>query len=68
MTVITEVTNLVTHEKKTYSLMPTDAVVAAYHQEHGNFNTWTYDADRPKCVYSELHVACGGWVARRDPG
>jgi hypothetical protein len=62
---VTEVMNLKTGETRVYTLSPTDSVVAAYHQEHHNYDTWTYNQDRPRCWYEEKTVSCGDWVAKR---
>jgi hypothetical protein len=58
------VVNLATREVLTYTCSPEEAVVAAYAQEHHDFNTWDYDARYGKLVEHGQHtVLCGNWSA-----
>lgn len=60
----TVVTNLATEEEQTFSLPPDEAVVAAYEQALGNYNTWDYPKpqDHPSFVEGAQSVACGDWA------
>ena len=60
-----KVLNLGTGKHVTYSLPPEEAVVAAYEQNRGNFNTWQYAAfaDHPKARRGQYSVSCGDFAA-----
>ena len=62
---MTKVLNLNTGKHTTYSLPPKEAVVAAYEQSLGNFNTWQYKAfaDHPKARRGQYSVSCGDFAA-----
>lgn len=62
---MTTTMNLATGEEVMYSgLTPVEAVIAAYAQEKGDWNTWNY-----RRLYSHLvrtgrfSVGCGDWTA-----
>jgi len=59
--------NLHTGEERVYSdLHPENAVMTAYLQEHGNYNTWTYNDRfaemRSKIVRGKYSIAYGDWA------
>ena len=60
-----KVLNLDTGKHTTYSLPPEEAVVAAYEQSLGNFNTWQYKAfaDHPEARRGQYRVSCGNFSA-----
>lgn len=64
MTRIVTVTNLSTSEERTYTLPPERAVIAAYAQARGDWNTWTY-ADKYQHIvtHGKRTVSCGDWTA-----
>jgi hypothetical protein len=69
MSVTTVVRNLRTGEERHYSLLPRDAVIAAFAQgtEH-DFNTWTYErAYGHRVQHGDRTVACGDWAALTTP-
>lgn len=48
-----------------YSSKPAEAVVAAYEQDRGNFNSWEYDTKNAQvCGH---FVTCGDFTCRIDP-
>ena len=59
------VLNLTTGKHTTYSLPAEEAVVAAYEQSRGNFNTWQYAtfADHPEARRGQYSVSCGDFAA-----
>lgn len=62
-----EVMNLSIGQKKTYTLEPAKAVMAAYAQDQGDFNTWDYDKRYANMVkVGKLTVTCGDWSAYQD--
>jgi hypothetical protein len=64
--VITEVTNLATGAKITYSLPPEEAVVCAHEQSKGNYNTWDYSKKpHPLLRDAGRFVSCGDWTAKK---
>ena len=62
---VTKVLNLDTGKHTVYSLSPEDAVVAAYEQSRGNYNTWQYPAfaDHPEARRGQYSVSCGDFTA-----
>ena len=62
---MTKVLNLGTGKHAKYSLPAKEAVVAAYEQSLGNFNTWQYKAfaDHPKARQGQYSVSCGDFAA-----
>lgn len=61
---LTEVKNLWTGEEREISLPPLDAVVTAYAQDHGDYDTFGYAAKYNKLVtVATVTVTCGGWCA-----
>jgi hypothetical protein len=58
-----KVENLLTNESRVYSLKPREAVIAAYLQDRGNFNTWEYPEWEPEIIEGFRTVSCGNWVA-----
>lgn len=64
---LVEATNLDTGQKLPYTCTPEEAVVAAYAQEHDDWNTWDYKRRYGHQVSRTLHfVACGSWTAPLD--
>lgn len=61
----TMVVNLSTGEEQLFSLPPEEAVVAAYEQDKGNYNTWRYPIadEHPNFVRGKRSVACGDFTA-----
>ena len=62
---MTKVLNLATSEYITYSIPPEEAVVAAYEQSRGNWNTWQYPtfAEHLEARRGEYSVSCGDFAA-----
>ena len=65
---MTEVVNLATDGRQIFTLPPDEAVVAAYEQEHKNWNTWQYPApeNHSEFVVGQHYVACGDFTARKE--
>jgi hypothetical protein len=61
-----EVVNLSTREVLIYTCTPAEAVIAAYAQEHKDFNTWMY-AERYGHLLEQgkYTYLCGNWSALR---
>lgn len=60
------VVNLATLEERIYSsnLTPEQAVIAAYAQSQGDFNTWEYESKYgDKVIRGNKTVSCGDWCA-----
>ena len=56
--------NLATQERKDYSCTPRQAVIAAFAQEKGDFNTWQYEERYGTRVQEGKHTfLCGDWSA-----
>jgi hypothetical protein len=54
--------NLLTDESKIYTCDPLDAVIAAYAQEHNDWNTWEYFIRYNHLVEVGQRVLfCGDW-------
>lgn len=63
---MTEVFNLATSERGTYSCDPHQAVIAAYAQERGDYSTWDYASRYSSLVRTGPRVVvCGDWTAMR---
>jgi len=61
---MTTVHNLRTGAEQAYSCTPREAVIAAYAQERGDWNTWNYAATYGDMVTTGGYsVACGDWAA-----
>lgn len=61
---ITLATNLATGEERTYvGLSPEQTAMAAYAQQHGDYNTWDYETKYKHLVRSTglLKCSCGDW-------
>lgn len=59
------VRNLRTGEEQTFSCAPQEAVVAAFAQERGDFNTWEYrERYAGVVVFNQATVSAGEWSAR----
>jgi hypothetical protein len=66
-----KVENLSTGQVLEYTLSPAQAVVAAYEQSRGNWNTWSYPdpANHPQFEEGVKTVRCGDWcVIKVDTG
>ena len=63
---MTTVTNLSTGETLIYSLLPEQAVIAAFESSKGNNNTWTYKDSKAQVTRGKHTVACGDFCARND--
>ena len=55
--------NLNTGEYTYFSLPPEQAVIAAYAQSRGDWNTWDYGKYRKYLRYGQYSVACGDFSA-----
>lgn len=61
---VTEVVNLWSGETREIGLPPQDAVVAAYAQEHGDYDTGGYAEKYNRYVtVATVTVVCGNWSA-----
>jgi hypothetical protein len=61
---LTEVVNLWTGERREIGQNALDAVVTAYAQDHGNYDTSTYVEKYKKLVVvATVTVTCGDWCA-----
>lgn len=61
----TRVVNLATGAERVYSLPPRAAVIAAYAQGRGDWNTWAYAERYGRQVETgRWHLICGDWTAR----
>lgn len=64
---ITTVINLATGEKKDYTCSPRQAVIAAYAQDHNDWNTWDYEKRYGQLVESSQHTwLVGDWTTRKE--
>lgn len=63
---MTEVFNLATSQRLTYSCDPQEAVVAAYAQERGDYLTWGYAKYASLVRTGPRVVSCGDWTAMRN--
>lgn len=64
---VTTVLNLATGKEQTFFCPPEEAVVAAFEQAGGNWNTWQYQKwiDHPERQLGSVSVACGDFTALR---
>ena len=54
--------NLRTDEEKSYvGLRPVEAVVAAYAQERGDWNTWEYNKYHSQVISGQITFSIGDW-------
>jgi hypothetical protein len=53
-------------QRQVFTCSPEEAVIAAYAQSRGNFNTWTYGQYRSLLRYGRISVACGDFVANKS--
>ena len=61
------VMNLCTGEKMVYTCKPLVAVICAYAQSNGNFNTWDYEKNYRSLVEEgNLTFLCGDFSAFKD--
>ena len=61
------VMNLCNREKMVYSCNPRMAVICAYAQSNGNFNTWDYEKIYGKLVEeSKTTFLCGDFSSFKD--
>lgn len=61
---MTSVFNLATGESRFYTCSPEEAVIAAFAQERGDWETWNYRRRYAYHVRKSQHgVSCGNWVA-----
>ena len=62
----TEVRNLYTGEMRVYSCAPFQAVVSAYAQSKGDYNTWQYrERYWDNVDAGNVSFCCGDWAALR---
>lgn len=65
--VVTLVFNLLTGDEKTYTLSSREAVMAAYAQEHKDFNTWDYEERYGHLTLEgNSSISCGDWTALKE--
>jgi len=63
---MTLVTDLDTEKQQAFSLLPKQAVIAAYEQGRNNWSTWTYNyEDHPEFRETTWYVSCGRFTARK---
>ena len=65
----TEVMNLLTGEKRFYTLPPEQAVVVAHYQSgtNANWNTWQYEKGKVGTITKSGRVVyCGDWSAMME--
>jgi hypothetical protein len=61
------VMNLVTLEKVYYTCKPKEAVIAAYAQESGDYNTWDYESRYSHLVEEGKAIwVVGNWSVFKD--
>lgn len=58
---MTRVVNLATGEERHYTLAARDAVVAAWEQARGNWNTWNYPTSAAPVRTGKYTVGAGDW-------
>jgi len=64
---MTDVMNLNTEQVSTYSLSPREAVIAAYAQARGDWNTWDYAKHYSELVYeTTLCFTIGDFSSFKD--
>lgn len=61
---VSVVFNLRTQEEKTYTLPARQALVAAWYQAQGNFNTWQYDESKVPIERGKRHLYAGDLAVR----
>ncbi len=59
---LTVVVNLHTGAERPYSLPPAEALVAAYEQVRGNWNTWTYSESSCPVEEGKYTLSAGDWT------
>lgn len=64
---VTEVINLGTGQRQTFTLPPTQAVVNAWHQSQRDWNTWEYEYAEAPIVFGKHTVACGDFCVLAMP-
>jgi hypothetical protein len=63
------VMNLSTGEKQLYTCSPKEAVIAAYAQSLGDYNTWDYNKKYNHLIRespASLGISCGDFSAFKD--
>jgi len=63
---LTKVVNLKTGKELFYSLPPEEAVVCAFMQEKGSFNTFEYDYTIARLSNSRKTVNCGDFASAME--
>lgn len=63
---IIRVTNLATTEVKLYTQPPRRAVICAYAQSRGDFNTWDYDKYESMVEVTRSGFLCGDWATLNE--
>jgi len=58
---MTTIFNLATGEERTYDLSPKSALIAAYNQTKGDYNTWNYNDKNYHFIEGEKTIALGDW-------
>ncbi len=64
-----DVVNLSTDVRMTFvGVTPRQAVMAAFAQSHGDFNTWDYEKKYgPSVKEGKATFSCGNWCALKQP-
>jgi hypothetical protein len=61
------VNNLLTKEKREYvGITPRQAVIAAYAQEHNDWNTWDYGKYDQQVLAGDWSYVCGNWQVLKE--
>lgn len=60
-----KVINLATGEERVYvGLNASQAVIAAYAQSKGDYNTWDYGQHKYPVQFGKVSVTCGDWATK----
>jgi hypothetical protein len=61
-----EVFNMSNNDTRTYvGITPREAVIAAYAQEHSDWNTWDYSKKEFPIEDGAVYICCGHWCASK---
>jgi hypothetical protein len=63
---MTTVTNMETGQELTYTLPPKKAVINAWYQGQGNWNTWDYDYEIAPVIEGAKTLTCGDWYVWKE--
>lgn len=62
---LTVVRNLASGAERHFSLTAPEALVAAWEQDRGNFNTWTYADSKAPVVQNRWTLSADDWTVRK---